>query len=242
MKNCWTQLDWRCHHQPQRLLWVDDKVGSYLRLVRSLRGNGLSVLPVQSAREGWNILRNEQVHLAIVDLKLDSDEPNGVDFCVEAREMLRPKRLPILVYTGFLELFEERLPACEPDCVLEKSHSDREDLSNAVFDLIGGRPWCYLRPLATRLIHSVETAPSETPREVLARTNTFADRVADYIVREKRRPNVSGTNIATAAQMVADVLCVVADWLGHLDPGHRDALLSLSCFWRMRAAMEDPVD
>ena len=238
-----TPLEEMHRHEARKvLLWIDDDVDGCYGLIRSLRGNGVSIWPVRSAEEGWQVLRNELVHLAIVDLKLENDQPNGIDFCLEAHEIVQPKSLPILIYTGFLELFGDKVENCRADIIVEKSDSDKEKLSNAVWELIGGRPWYFLRAAATRFLREMQKRTPLEPSETLIKANVFARRVVNYIVTEKGRPNVDAHNIASAAQLAADVLERLANMIGRKDSTCRDSMLSLACFWRMRADLEEPLD
>jgi signal transduction histidine kinase/DNA-binding response OmpR family regulator len=126
------------HTEPSRVLVVDDEETSRFIMRGMLGSRDLQVAEATSGREALRMVREFQPHVMLLDLRLK--DMSGVDVCDKLREDDATAHLPVILVTSGVLTSDERTRYGADRPVLSKSALTRAALTDAIQQVLVGRP------------------------------------------------------------------------------------------------------
>src|SRR5687768_1795335 len=106
------------------VLVVEDDPNHRLIISDLLSFAGHAVIPAANARVAVPFARHFEPDLVVLDLCFNT-VPEGVGVLEELRQDPRTQQIPVVVYSGFTNRYEERLRELGLDAIVAKGHTDQ---------------------------------------------------------------------------------------------------------------------
>lgn len=113
------------------ILVVDDEKNLRILYKKELEEEGYHILTASCAEEGLEIIKKEQVDLAILDIKMD-----GIDGIQMLREVLAHNRNIKIILNSAYSSYKSDFSTWSADAYLIKS-SDLRDMKEKIEELLG---------------------------------------------------------------------------------------------------------
>jgi len=96
-----TDKKMRQEYEKINILIVEDDFNHYLLIVEYLTSFGFTLLRATNDVEAWSILIKNDIHLILMDVKLNQCKINGIELSREIKAFF--PLLPIIIQTAFIE-------------------------------------------------------------------------------------------------------------------------------------------
>lgn len=235
---------------PCPMLWLDDDILKLRNEINTFKRAKLDINTAAKCSDGIETLKEVPIEILIIDLNLKEDVGgSGIDFCMQTRALNGYEEIPVVIYTGFLSMYQDQISKCRPVKVIKRTPDTHPDIVAADLVKIRDtklpmRPRGYylpgleksMRADAKQIFLEWNCRKNVCVEDILTPVNAHTRMLLPYIDGTSKGPNPFCS--CSAAEQIAGLLHSGSTLLEPDDISSRERLGAIASYWELRADHE----